>query len=207
MIHEHDQTAKRDGGKLDWSLMPWETLKGAVRVLMFGAKKYSRGSFKTVRPFNERYFSALCRHIFAWYGGERIDPETGESHLAHAACNLIFLIWGELNGVIDSEAREEFSHPTVCNPSIGTLSATPPATEYWALRPKEETKPIELQRHRVYKETYPCGALKLEPREERPDVPGTEEFVSPDGTEYFTITDHAVYEEYRRSLKEKKINP
>ncbi len=34
----------------------------------------------------------MCRHIFAWWGGEDKDPETGFSHLAHAGCCLLFLM-------------------------------------------------------------------------------------------------------------------
>ena len=30
--------------------------------------------------------------MFAWFRGERNDPESGLSHLAHAICNLMMLI-------------------------------------------------------------------------------------------------------------------
>ncbi len=39
-----------------------------------------------------RPFAALMRHMWAWMRGEKVDPETGISHLAHAACNIAFLI-------------------------------------------------------------------------------------------------------------------
>ena len=39
-----------------------------------------------------RVFAALQRHMWAWWGGEDKDPETGMSHLYHAATNLAFLI-------------------------------------------------------------------------------------------------------------------
>ena len=32
------------------------------------------------------------RHMWAWWRGETADPETGASHLHHAACCLAFLI-------------------------------------------------------------------------------------------------------------------
>lgn len=38
-----------------------------------------------------RLFDALMRHLWAWWGGEETDPESGESHLDHAACCLMFL--------------------------------------------------------------------------------------------------------------------
>ena len=37
-----------------------------------------------------RIGSAL-RHILAYVGGEKIDPEFGQTHLAHAACNLLMV--------------------------------------------------------------------------------------------------------------------
>jgi hypothetical protein len=33
------------------------------------------------------------RHIAAWQSTGNTDPESGHHHLAHAACNLIFLMW------------------------------------------------------------------------------------------------------------------
>ena len=39
-----------------------------------------------------RPFGALMRHMWAWWKGEKADPETGMSHLWHAACCIMFLI-------------------------------------------------------------------------------------------------------------------
>ena len=39
-----------------------------------------------------RCFGALMRHMWAWWAKEPADPETGKSHLWHAACCLMFLI-------------------------------------------------------------------------------------------------------------------
>lgn len=38
-----------------------------------------------------RPFGALMRHMWAWWGGEDNDPETGYSHLSHALCCVVFL--------------------------------------------------------------------------------------------------------------------
>jgi hypothetical protein len=50
-----------------------------------------------VTPFRKRYIGALMRHITAWIRGEKTDPETSKSHLAHAGCCLLFLMWGDNN--------------------------------------------------------------------------------------------------------------
>lgn len=54
-------------------------------------------NWKHVRPFRKRYLGALLRHVTAWAEGERNDPESGKSHLAHAGCCLLFLMWGDNN--------------------------------------------------------------------------------------------------------------
>jgi hypothetical protein len=86
---------KHDKDKLEWWLLPFKSLEPVVRVLMFGAKKYAPDNWKNVEPYRERYFSACMRHLTAWFEGERKDPETGEHHLAHAICCLLFILWKE----------------------------------------------------------------------------------------------------------------
>jgi hypothetical protein len=39
-----------------------------------------------------RTYAALQRHLMAWWAGENTDDESGQSHLAHAMCNLMFLM-------------------------------------------------------------------------------------------------------------------
>jgi hypothetical protein len=60
-------------------------------VLAFGAQKYAehnwRNGFAWSRPL-----SAAMRHITAFNAGEDTDPESGLSHLAHAACCIMFLL-------------------------------------------------------------------------------------------------------------------
>ncbi len=83
---------KYDEDKLDWSLMPLKPLESVVRLLMFGAKKYKPNNWMNVLP-KERYYNALLRHLFLWFQGEKIDPDSGLSHLTAVICNAIFLWW------------------------------------------------------------------------------------------------------------------
>lgn len=46
-----------------------------------------------------RPFGALMRHMWAWWRGESDDPETGYSHLAHAACCIAFLLAYECRAI------------------------------------------------------------------------------------------------------------
>ncbi len=83
---------KDDKGKDDWTLIPWDGLAPVMRVLMFGMRKYDRDNWRKVPDSTVRYTKALLRHLVAHLSGEEKDEETGESHLAHAACCLLFLL-------------------------------------------------------------------------------------------------------------------
>jgi hypothetical protein len=83
---------KADAGKPRWSLLPWKALSKVVKVLEWGATRYAPDNWRTVQDWEERYFNALIRHVTDWRLGQRYDPETGYHHLAHAACNVLFLL-------------------------------------------------------------------------------------------------------------------
>lgn len=82
---------KDDGGKLMWNLLPWKAVEGMIKVLTFGAKKYSPNGWRTVPSAKERYLAALLRHIAAMHAGETVDKESGLRHIDHALCNAAFL--------------------------------------------------------------------------------------------------------------------
>ena len=83
---------KFDGGKLQYGLVPPLALKETVKVLTLGAVKYDKNNWRRVPEAQSRYFDALQRHLWDWFGGEQLDPETGINHLAHAMCNILFLL-------------------------------------------------------------------------------------------------------------------
>lgn len=88
-------TIKNDAGKWRFSLVPLCALRSVIAVLEFGATKYAPDNWKTVPDARRRYFDAAIRHITAWWSGETADSESGEHHLAHAICCLLFLLWIE----------------------------------------------------------------------------------------------------------------
>jgi hypothetical protein len=83
---------KLDEDKIRMDLVPPELMEEVGKVLTFGAKKYTPNGWKTVPNGNERYMAALLRHLMAHQKGEVNDPESGLSHLSHAATNIAFLI-------------------------------------------------------------------------------------------------------------------
>jgi len=88
---------KFDTGKPRWELLPWKEVEEIVEVLTMGSEKYEDFNWMHVRPFRLRYCGALMRHLTAWFLGEKLDPESQCSHLAHAGCCLLFLMWGDNN--------------------------------------------------------------------------------------------------------------
>jgi hypothetical protein len=86
------EAIKFDDGKADWTLVPFESLEGMVKVLEFGAKKYAGWNWTEGGGFKWTRVLASCfRHLFAWARGQDLDPESGLSHIYHAQCNLLFL--------------------------------------------------------------------------------------------------------------------
>ena len=79
-------------------------LEAVSSILTFGAKKYAAHSWQTVPQGDERYLAALLRHLTAVGKGETLDSESGMLHLAHAACNALFILELELRkGVKDGD--------------------------------------------------------------------------------------------------------
>ncbi|MBA4259174.1 MAG: hypothetical protein C0446_08415 [Chitinophaga sp.] len=88
-----DQTFKFDAGKTQLRLIEPDFIEALGKVLTFGATKYSVNSWKRIEP--ERYHDAMLRHILAWQKGEKVDKESGLHHLAHAAVNIMFIMYTE----------------------------------------------------------------------------------------------------------------
>jgi len=82
---------KFDSDKLPVNLLSTEAMLQITAVLKFGAEKYHahnwRDGFAWSRPL-----AAAMRHIMAYNDGEDRDSESGLSHLAHAACCIMFLL-------------------------------------------------------------------------------------------------------------------
>lgn len=89
---------KFDEGKTNWSLMPFEAIEEINKVLEFGAIKYDGWNFAKGHGMSySRILNSLLRHIFSYMRGEDNDKESGLSHLAHAGCNIVFLIYYSKN--------------------------------------------------------------------------------------------------------------
>jgi hypothetical protein len=73
-------------------LVPPPALLALAEVMGLGAKKYGPYNWREHAVSASVYQAAAMRHLLAWWSGESIDPESGQSHLAHAmACCAIVL--------------------------------------------------------------------------------------------------------------------
>jgi Domain of unknown function (DUF5664) len=100
-VIKNSQTAntggrKFDGNKLEYGLVPPIGFKAVVEILTIGAQKYERDNWKHVPDGKRRYFDAAMRHLWDWKSGDKYDEETSKNHLAHAICNLMFLLEKDL---------------------------------------------------------------------------------------------------------------
>lgn len=82
---------KYDAGKAPYHLIAPEVLHGLAMVLDYGQRKYAARNWEKGMNWS-RCFSALMRHMWTWWRGERLDPESGMPHLWHAAFCVMALI-------------------------------------------------------------------------------------------------------------------
>lgn len=92
--------------------IPPIALAAEGRVMNLGADKYGGFNWGAAGVVASVYYDAMLRHLFAWYTGEDVDPESGESHLAHIrACAGILL---------DSQALKNLSDDRPLNRTAAT---------------------------------------------------------------------------------------
>ena len=73
-----------------------------AKVLEYGKGKYGPHNWRQGILW-DRIIASILRHTLAYLGGETLDRETGLSHMAHAACDALFLV------------EYESSHPELDN--------------------------------------------------------------------------------------------
>lgn len=79
-------------------LLPREGIEAIARVFAFGATKYADHNWRKGYEWSKSY-SALQRHLYAFWSGETLDPESGLPHLAHAGFHiLVLLTWLDQDG-------------------------------------------------------------------------------------------------------------
>jgi len=94
---DYPVAVKHDQGKPEYHHMPPEAFEMINQVLTFGGRKYSDYNWRAGFTYS-RCFNAGMRHLWAWWRGEDLDPESSLPHLAHGICCFIFLLQFFLDG-------------------------------------------------------------------------------------------------------------
>lgn len=81
---------KYDGDKPRFDLIPAEPLEALATLYGLGAKKYGDRNWEEGFKWG-RLFAALCRHLWAWWRGEKFDQVDGQHHLIAVAWNAFAL--------------------------------------------------------------------------------------------------------------------
>lgn len=81
---------KHDKGKPMVSLIEPKFIEGLADVMTQGATKYGRDNWQECKE-PHRYLDALLRHTLKYWDGEKVDTESGKSHLYHIAFNAMAL--------------------------------------------------------------------------------------------------------------------
>ncbi len=92
-VQDEDYGIKHDSGKLRYDLVPVEAHEALAEVFTYGSSKYGDNNWQAVE--SNRYEAALFRHLNAWRKGEKVDSESGISHLKHALTNVAILLHKE----------------------------------------------------------------------------------------------------------------
>lgn len=85
---------KEREGKVEPTLVEPEFIRAIARVRMYGNSKYPDKDNWRGNPV-EFYREAAYRHWLQYLDGEYYDFESGLPHLAHCACNVMFIHWME----------------------------------------------------------------------------------------------------------------
>lgn len=98
---------KSDGVKEDkskkprWDLIRFRTIGLAAKIMAFGDGKH-QDTNGWAKLSIDVHFASMMRHIESWRSGEIYDTGqggSGEHHLSHALCRLMFILAIEIGDV------------------------------------------------------------------------------------------------------------
>ena len=87
--------SKKD--KLRMDLVPFEFGEELAKVMSFGVEKYAENTWITEKRYYNDYIGAYKRHLLKFEKGVNLYPESNLHHLAHAANNILMILYFEIN--------------------------------------------------------------------------------------------------------------
>ena len=91
---------KYDDGKLRMDLIPSQQIEGLASVFTMGARKYEDRNWERGMKWS-KVFRAMLGHAWAFWRGERYDPEDGQHHMVSAVWCALALLCYDLRGIGD----------------------------------------------------------------------------------------------------------
>lgn len=87
---------------------PMSTVSAAVMAelgvaMLEGAAKYGRHNYRAVGVRASVYYDATLRHLFSWWEGEDIDPDSDMSHITKAIASLAVLRDAMIQGMLTDD--------------------------------------------------------------------------------------------------------
>lgn len=93
---EQPKAKKDDNGKPRFDILfSIRGLSSVCDVFAHGASKYDDFNWRKAgndSSYKLKLLAASLRHIYKHMAGQRLDPETGKPHLAHAVCDLLMVL-------------------------------------------------------------------------------------------------------------------
>lgn len=108
--------------KAPMSTVPANVMAELGVAMLEGASKYGRHNYRVAGVRASVYYDATIRHLFAWWEGEDLDPDSGMSHITKAIASLTVLRDAMIQGM-STDDRPPRSVPIygVLNPSAALI--------------------------------------------------------------------------------------
>lgn len=103
--------------KAPLSCVPATVLLELGVAMQEGAHKYRRHNYRAIGVRASVYYDATMRHLFSWWEGEDIDPDSGLSHVTKAIASLTVL----RDAMIQSKFHDD--RPPASAPFVADLNA------------------------------------------------------------------------------------
>lgn len=120
------------------SVVPLPVLLRVALGMLEGALKYGRHNYRVIGVRGSVYFDATVRHLFAWWEGEDLDPESHANlhHIDKAISSLVVMRDAILQGKFtdDRPPPSPKGWMDEINGSVKALLAKfpDPVAQYWA---------------------------------------------------------------------------
>lgn len=84
--------------KVTFSTVPSTVIAEVAVGMTEGARKYARHNWRVAGVRGSIYYDATLRHLFKWWEGEDLDPDSGLSHITKAITSLVVMRDAMING-------------------------------------------------------------------------------------------------------------